>query len=266
MSGFERVLIFTAHADDCEFFAGGFVAKLAGAGARITEIIATDNARGSFEMDGASLVAESRDREAKEAARILGKEDVVFLGHPDGFLDEVPKNELRRVFILWIRRIRPDLVLTFDAFAPFETHPDHIHVARAAIEALSFSHMPLYHPEQLEDGLAPHLVKSRYYFAKDDRLSKHVEDISETCGKKIDALAAHESQMRAMITEFRAIIELTGKYTELLPMLDADRYRPAIEFLVESWASKIGGRAGLEKGEAFRVEEVGDIFKQAVDS
>ena len=67
------VLIFTAHADDCEFLAGGTVARFISEGHDVVEVIATDNSRGSFELDSETLTARSRDREARDAARILGK-------------------------------------------------------------------------------------------------------------------------------------------------------------------------------------------------
>ena len=52
---FKRVLVLSAHADDAEFFAGGTLIKMARNGAEITEVIATDNGRGSFELPSTEL-------------------------------------------------------------------------------------------------------------------------------------------------------------------------------------------------------------------
>ena len=60
------VLIFSAHADDCEFLAGGTVARFAAEGRDVYEVISTNNDRGSFELDRATLVSQSRDQEARE--------------------------------------------------------------------------------------------------------------------------------------------------------------------------------------------------------
>ena len=43
----KRVLVIVAHADDMEFMAGGTIAKMAGLGYEIREVIATNNERGT---------------------------------------------------------------------------------------------------------------------------------------------------------------------------------------------------------------------------
>jgi len=258
-----RALVLTAHADDCEFFAGGHVAGLATEGWEVYEVIATDNSRGSFELNSTDLVRESRDREARAAAKIMGKTDVEFLGYPDGFLDETPKNELRRIFMERIRRRRPHLLLSFDAFAHYEPHPDHIHVARAALEAASFAHLPLYHPEQLKDGVEPWMTPESLWFAKHDAAANFTADISAHIGRKIEALCAHVSQMRMTMTDLRRSLEVTGKHPEYLGFLDPDNYRPALEMFIRAWAAKVGARAGCAYGEAFRRETVADLFEDA---
>lgn len=259
----KKVLVLSAHADDCEFFAGGFVAWLAKQGAEITEVIATDNGRGSFDMASTELVTQSREIEARKAAEIIGKKEIHFLGYPDGFLDETPKNELRRIYMKWIRKVKPDLLLSFDPFASFETHPDHLHVAKAAVEAAGFAHLPLYHPEQLEEGLTTHQTPTIYWFAKHDALCNYTHDISETLAKKIEALLVQTSQMRMTIMDLKMSLLATGKHAELLPLLDENNYRPALEMLITTWAGNVGKEAGIEYGENFRREMVGAIFEQA---
>jgi LmbE family N-acetylglucosaminyl deacetylase len=46
----KRILVFEAHGDDMEFFAGGTIAKFARAGHDVTLVCATDNDKGSFEL------------------------------------------------------------------------------------------------------------------------------------------------------------------------------------------------------------------------
>ncbi len=258
----KRVLVFSAHADDCEFFAGGTVAKLAKNGAEITEIIATDNGRGSFELATTQLVSESRDVEARAAAKIIGKKAVHFLGYPDGFLDDTPKNELRRIFMEWVRRVQPDLVMSFDLFAPFETHPDHRHVAAAAVEAAGFAHLPLYHPEQVEAGLAPHQTPYFLWFAKNDNLCNEAVDIGATIDTKVQAICAHTSQMRMTMQDFVGALTATGRHTELIPLLDKDNFEPATDMLIKTWAGKVGAAHDCEYAEAFRAEMAGELFEQ----
>jgi len=264
-SSIKRVLIFSAHADDCEFFAGATVGKLASLGADITEIIATDNGRGSFELATSELVTQSRETEAKEAARILGKKGIHFLGYPDGYLDETPKNELRRQFMQWIRETKPDLVMSFDPSAPFETHPDHIHVSQAAVEAVGFANLPLYHPEQVEAGLEPHKTPYCLWFAKHEERCNHTEDVSDFLSVKLESLIVHKSQIRMMIEDMRQSLIATGAHMELLPLLDVDNYIPALETLIKAWAGRVGSEAGFEYGEAFRFESASDLFDGIMD-
>lgn len=250
------VLLLTAHADDTEFFAGGTVAKFVAEGRDVFEVIATDNGRGSFDMDQASLIVQSRDIEARDAARILGKKDVFFLGLPDGFLDDTPKNTLRERFIFYIRKLQPSIVMTFDPFAPYEPHPDHRAVAFAAMEAVSFAHMPLFHPEHLSE-LSPHLVAETWYFAKCPRDANRIVDISDFIEKKVEAVLAHDSQMRMTVKEISMALSITGEGNELL----LDNYQKVIEHFVKQWAKGVGKRGGFEYGEEFRVERAGDLIR-----
>ncbi|HEY3358388.1 MAG TPA: PIG-L deacetylase family protein [Polyangia bacterium] len=253
-------LLLVAHADDTEFFAGGTVARLVAEGWAVTEVVTTDNSRGSFELDRDTLVARSREVEARAAAAVLGKRELCFLGYPDGFLGDTPTTVLREQYLRLIRRVRPRAVLTFDPWAPFEPHPDHRAVAFAAVEALAFSHMPLFHPEHREAGLAPHLVAERYFFAKVPAHANRVVDVTPFLDRKIEALAAHESQMKATIDDLRACLAATGRHPELLPLLDRDHYRPLLDRMIRAWARQVGAPAGYEAGEAFRYEEAGSFI------
>jgi len=77
----ERVMVITAHPDDAEFTVGGTVAKWAREGKTVIYVICTDGSRGSNDPNvrPEHLVA-SRRAEQEAAARILGVEEIVFLG------------------------------------------------------------------------------------------------------------------------------------------------------------------------------------------
>ncbi len=252
------VLIFAAHADDTEFFAGGTVARFVAEGREVYEVITTNNERGSFELDRSTLVAQSRDREAREAARVLGKKELFFLEYPDGFLADTPVNELREKFMRLIRRLKPATIMTFDPWAAFEPHPDHRMVATAAMEATGFAHMPLFHPEHRELGLAPHMPAETYYFAKKPERANLVVDITAFIDKKIAALCAHESQMKMTIDDMQMSLAAAG----VAATLDRENYRPIIEMGIRQWAANVGRPAGYEYGETFRHETSGDLIKE----
>jgi LmbE family N-acetylglucosaminyl deacetylase len=189
----KSVLVIVAHADDMEFMAGGTIAKMAGLGYTVREVIATNNERGTLLSEWSSqFTAEARREEARRGAQVLGvNPDIEFLGYEDGRLSETPLNELREKCMRAIRRHKPDILFTWDAFTPYEEHQDHRAVAMAATEAAMFSHFPLYHPEHREGGLEPHYVAERYFFAKAPRDVNKIVDISEQIERKIDALCEH---------------------------------------------------------------------------
>jgi LmbE family N-acetylglucosaminyl deacetylase len=250
------VLILVAHADDTEFLAGGAVARFAAEGHEIVEAIATDNSRGTFELTPERIIGQSRE-EAREAARILGKKEVVFLDYSDGMLSDTPLNELREKFMRLIRRYRPRIVMTLDPFAPFETHPDHRQVALAATEAVAFGHMPLFHPEHRQEGLEPHLVAETYFFAKDTSLCNKYIDIGPFIEKKIEALCAHDSQMKLTIDDLRLALVAIGAKEEVVKTLDRNNYQPLIDLYARIYAKDLGRKAGCEYAEAFRCELAG---------
>ncbi|MCB9477627.1 MAG: PIG-L family deacetylase [Deltaproteobacteria bacterium] len=259
------VLVFTAHADDAEFWCGGLIAKFAAEGRDVYEVITTDNGRGTFELDESTLVTQSRDKEAHEAARILGKKEIFFLGYPDGFLGDTPVNVLREQFMRFVRKIRPFTVVTFDPTAVNEPHPDHRMVATAACEAAGFANLPLYHPEHRNEGLQPHTVAETYYFAKNPEPARinTVVDITPFIDKKIEAICAHDSQMRMMIQDMRLSLQATGDNPEMLESLDPENYRPPIDMFVRMWNQRVGGREGYEYGEEFRYERAGDLIRNS---
>src|SRR5688572_15703977 len=118
------VLVLTAHGDDMEFFAGGTIAKLSSLGYEIHLVIATDNARGTFELTTEQMFG-LRLKEAEAAGKVLGLSSIACLDYPDGGLSETPLNVLRGQFMEAIRRLRPQIVFTFDPWAPYEGHQDH---------------------------------------------------------------------------------------------------------------------------------------------
>src|SRR5438309_8529590 len=136
----KRVLVIVAHADDMEFMAGGTIAKMAGLGYTIREVIATNNERGTLEPDWSTdFTAEARREEARRGAKVLGVDsEIEFLGYEDGRLSETPLNELRERCMRAIRQRRPDILFTWHAFTRFEEHQDHRSVGIAATEAASF--------------------------------------------------------------------------------------------------------------------------------
>jgi len=257
----KKVLVIVAHADDMEFMAGGTIAKMAGLGYEIREVIATNNERGTLDPAwDTRFTAETRREEARRGARVLGVDPgVEFLGYEDGRLSETPLNELRELCMRAIRSHRPDVLFTWDPFAPYEEHGDHRSIALATTEAASFSHFPLYHPEHAEDGLGPHYVGERYFFAKSPRDVNKTVDIGEQIDRKIDALCEHVCQMEMTVMEAQAAVAAAGLDIPFIRDADPGDYRPLIEAQIKAWAASVGKRAGFAYGEEFRRQRFGSV-------
>ena len=211
----KRAMSIHAHPDDQEFTVGGTLAKWARAGCEIVTVCITRGGAGSnkytpLDMTREALVA-IREDEQREACRILGVKETIFLDYEDGMLE--PSIPLRRELTRLIRRHRPETVLTGDPTVRFYgttymNHPDHRAAADVALDAVFPSAgTRLIFPELLAEGLEPHEVRQVYIHGA-DRPDTYV-DIAETLDVKLAALRAHKSQMgewdpSEMITQWAA--------------------------------------------------------------
>jgi len=185
----KRALAIGAHPDDIEFGCGGTLAKWASAGCEIFHLICTDGSKGTWDptTDQHLLIAE-RQLEQRAAARMLGgHHDVIFLGWPDGEL--ASGLEQRRQVALWIRRLRPEIVLAHDPWKRYRLHPDHREAGFLATEGIVAARDPLFFPD-LEE--APHRPQALLLFEPDE--IDHYEDVADHFDTKIRALLAHQSQ------------------------------------------------------------------------
>lgn len=178
------VLAFGAHPDDVELGAGGILATHAARGLK-TGIV--DLTRGEMGTRG---TPEIRDKEAKEAAKILGCAVRENLGMPDGRVDYSHESQLQVAQIL--RKYRPDIVLMN---APTDRHPDHGRASRLVEEACFLSGL---HKIELEDHgekLAPWRPKTMYKYLQFYNLEPQlVVDISDGFEAKMASIKAHKSQ------------------------------------------------------------------------
>jgi len=269
--GSKTILVIVAHADDMEFMAGGTIAKMVSQGMEVHQLITTNNEKGSFTLAKEELVRKSREEEARAASKFLGLKGVSFLEYPDGELTAYPFNEIREKFMKEIRRIKPDVLLTWDPFAPYETHQDHRVVAMAATEAAEFAHLPLYHPEHKKEGLGPHYVADYLYFAKSPTDVNKIVDITKYIEKKIEALLMHKSQMELTVGEIVIAFKSAGVDLDSIGLKDDIQsidFRTFIDMGIRTVAARAGEKIGAHYAEVFRYNSFGlakqvlpDLFK-----
>lgn len=190
---YERALILTAHPDDAEFLAGGTIAKMCALGWEVTICVATSGDKGTRdpEMRPQELAA-IREAEQRAAAAVLGLKECIFLGYPDGFLLET--TELRGQIVALIRRLKPDVIVSWDGYRPGFNHHDHRVIGRIVRDALyPAAHDPLYFPEHRGEGMLAHRT-AELLMAGTNEPDFHV-DIEPYLEAKVDAILCHASQI-----------------------------------------------------------------------
>ena len=229
-SGIERVLVITAHPDDVDFGWAGSIAVMTDMGIAVTYCIVTDGDAGGAEtgIPRAEMAALRHD-EQRAAAKVVGVDDVRFLGYPDGRVE--PTLALRCDLARVIRQVRPNRVMTQSPERVFEriyaSHPDHLAVGEAALCAVYPDARNRWaHPELEAEGLEPWTADEVWLGPV---TATHYIEMTSAIDRKVEALLSHKSQLPDP--------EATGK-------------------MVREWAASNASAAGLPEGsyaEAVRV-------------
>lgn len=226
------ILVIAAHHDDIEFGVAGSVAHWVQQGADVRYVIITDGGAGSNDPDtNRAELVERRREEQIAAAAAVGVTDVRFLGYPDGVLQ--PTLELRRDLTRIIREVRPYRVIASDPSTVFVwdsyiNHPDHRAGGEAAVYATfpSAESRPIF-PELLAEGYEPHKVSE--LFLTLSLKPTHYVDITETIEHKMEALAAHVSQIGsgedAQNGALKWVREFNGESGQQVGVAYAELYR-----------------------------------------
>ena len=122
------ILAFGAHPDDVELSCSGTIFKNIALGKKVGII---DLTRGELGTRGTATI---REKEAKNAAKILGVEFRENMKMEDGFFQNDKKNQLK--IIQKIRQYQPDVVLANSAK---DRHPDHGRAAKLVADACFLS-------------------------------------------------------------------------------------------------------------------------------
>ena len=167
----KKLLAVYAHPDD-ELSAGGTLAHYARLGVQSYLICATRGEVGEAPPDrkGFATIAEMRTNELMCASSILGLESVSFLGYRDSGMPGSPDNqhpqslvaaptdEVARKVAAHIRRLKPQVVVTFDPIGGYR-HPDHIAIHKATVAAFKMAS----DASQDIEGLAPYAPQKLYF-------------------------------------------------------------------------------------------------------
>src|SRR5262245_54751793 len=112
-----RLMAVLAHPDDESLGCGGTLAKYASEGVETFLLTATrgDSGRyrghrpGDAQHPGRSALANIREAELHEAAKVLGIHEVSLLDYRDQELDRADPREIIEAIAVHLRRVRPDV-------------------------------------------------------------------------------------------------------------------------------------------------------------
>ena len=211
----KSALIVAPHPDDETVLAGGTAAAISAAGCTVHVVVASDGEATAGPGLSTAAIRAARRREVASACEILGAEEPILLGHPDGGLAQAVPGltaDLEDV----LARVRPDVV-----FVPWwlDGHPDHRAVCRALAGAASIDGVEVWCGEVWTPLVPNRLV-----------------DYTEFAGIKRKALAEHRTAAEAIdvmaflgLDRFRSLAGLGGAgVAEAFVALDAERLRSEV--------------------------------------
>ena len=230
----DTALAVVAHPDDLEFGASAAIARWTGQGKTVVYCMVTSGEAGidGMEPDECRAV---RIAEQIESARIVGVDKVEFLGLPDGILEYGVT--LRRAIAGIVRRHRPQIVITNNFRDTWGgrnlNQADHIAVGKATLDAVRDAGNRWIFNEQLVRGLEPWGGVTEVWAAGSPD-GMHAADTTETFGKGVESLKAHDAYIKG---------------------LGWDHFDPE-EFL-EGMARPTGARLGVKFATSFEVFSMG---------
>jgi bacillithiol biosynthesis deacetylase BshB1 len=227
------LLVCAAHPDDAELYAGGTIIKMIESGA---DVAICDLTRGERGTRGS---ADLREQETAKATELMGlaSDCRVNLSMPDGNIERTETNLLEVVRV--IRRFVPRILLIP---APHDRHPDHEAAFRLCKEAwfnAGLTAVETVYESLMQDPWRPPLILS--YSHGWEGTPDVVLDVSDQYERKLDAIAAYESQFR-----------VPGR--EVQPSLkDPETHISSVDFMefIIARHRRLGFMVGVTYGEGF---------------
>jgi LmbE family N-acetylglucosaminyl deacetylase len=195
------ILLAFAHPDDESFGLAGTIARYARQGVPVDLVTATRGEKGTrLGVPEGVPTGVAREKELRDAGKLMGLRDIYLLGYIDGELDKADPAEVTRKVREIIERVEPEVLITFGPDG-ITGHPDHIATGKAATAAFeelaAAGHAPrkLYYVT-ISAGAVPAGQFEDIATRPDDEVTTEI-DISDFVELKARAVAAHRSQQDA---------------------------------------------------------------------
>jgi LmbE family N-acetylglucosaminyl deacetylase len=225
-----RLLCVFAHPDDEALGAGGILAKYAAEGVETYLITATRGEHGWFgdleDYPGPQELGQIREVELMDSARVLGIQEVTLLDYEDGYLDQAEPWQVIDQIVTEIRRIKPDVVVTFDPNGTYG-HPDHIAISQHTNAATVLAADTSYRPEQ-----TAHRVAKLYYFVDTERKMNVYQEVFGELVMEIDGVERRATSWEDWA--ITTIVRTDGYHDQILDAIRCHRTQlPGYEALTQ---------------------------------
>lgn len=203
-----RLMCITAHPDDESGAFAGALMRAQARGAQTSVICLTDGRAASHRGDanGDEELGRLRRQEFAAALRVLNVSEGEVLDYPDGKLAQQNFSVVAAALVERVRRLRPQVVLTFGGDGSVNQHPDHVMTSFFATAAFHWAALKSF-PGQTVSSLAPYRPQKLYYSAAPFLLASPDEaglvarvtaslvlDVSDLKERKYEAFRQHTTQ------------------------------------------------------------------------
>src|SRR5689334_7943428 len=214
-----RLMAVLAHPDDESLGVGGTLAKYAAEGVDVFLLTATRGDGGryrGYRVDderhpGPAALAAIREGELRAAASVLGIREVALLEYRDQQLDRADPRQAIADIVAHLRRVRPDVVVTFAADGAYG-HPDHIAISQLTTAATVAAADAAFR-EGAAGGEPSHAVAKLYYIAW-----------------PASTWAAYESALRKLVSTVDGVERQATPWPDwaITTAIDTRRYWPTV--------------------------------------
>jgi N-acetylglucosamine malate deacetylase 2 len=197
----KKILAVFAHPDDETFGPGATLAKYASQGVQVDVLMATRGEAGENHLSDKTeqTLGEIREKELRNAEKVLGVHRLEFLDFIDGELRQNIYFDIANKIITKIKAFKPDVMITFEPHG-VSGHLDHIAMSFITTYAYQQTDIPkkLYYTCLSEKTLALRGQKYFIYFPEgyaDSEITTRI-DVSGSWDTKLKALMEHKSQLK----------------------------------------------------------------------
>lgn len=212
----QTVIAVFAHPDDEAFGPAGTLVLLSQK-YKVILLCATKGEKGEDNIKdknlGNKIIGEIREEELRRSARILGINDVFFLGFVDGTLSNNIYHKLVDKISLYVNKYKPTILLTYE-HRGVSGHIDHVVVSFATsfvFEKYSFVKKIMYHCISTKHRS---LIDKYFIYFPPGYLKKEVDeiiDVTSVFRLKKKAIYAHKSQLQDIGKHISPIVDRLGK-------------------------------------------------------